>query len=108
MSEVVLACTSAATVADKRSRDGRSTHHPTVLAFDVTGSLLNMAALAPFFERLFGDGSVVHEWFGQTVLYSDTAALTGTFTPVSELSEGILRMLGAIYRVAVRPVDVDE
>jgi len=108
MAEVVLACTSAATVADKRSRDGRSTHRPTVLAFDVTGSLLNMAALAPFFERLFGDGSVVHEWFGQTILYSETATLTGTSAPFSDLSGGILRMLGAIHRVAVRPADVDE
>ena len=108
MAEVVLACTSAAGVADKRSRDAKSSHRPTVLAFDVTGSLLNMAALAPFFERLFGDGSVVHEWFGQKVLYSETATLTGASTPFSDLSGGILRMLGAIHRVAVRPADVDE
>ena len=108
MAEVVLACTSAAAVADKRSRAARSTHRPTVLAFDVTGSLLNTGALSPFFERLFGDGSVVHEWFGQTILYSETATLTGRFTPFSDLSEAILRMLGAIHRVAVRSGEVDE
>src|SRR5215472_5473142 len=108
MAELVLACTSAAAVADKRSRDARSTHRPTVLAFDVTGSLLNMGALSPFFERLFGDGSVVHEWFGQTILYSETATLTGRFTRFSDLSGGILRMLGAIHRVAIRSADVDE
>ena len=108
MAEVVFACTSAAAMADKRSRDARSTHRPTILVFDVTGSLLNIGALAPFFERLFGDRSVVQEWFGQTILYSETATLTGRFTPFSDLSGGILRMLGAIHRVAVRPADVDE
>ena len=108
MAEVVLACTSAAAVADERSRDAGSNHRPTVLAFDVTGSLLNIGALSPFFERLFGDGSVVHEWFGQTILYSETATLTGRFTAFSDLSGGILRMLGAIHRVALRSADVDE
>src|SRR5215470_12913698 len=108
MAEVVLACTSAAAVADKRSRDARSIHRPTVLAFDVTGSLLNLGALAPFFERLFGDGRVVQEWFGQTILYSETATLTREFTPFSDLAGGILGMLAAIHRVAVRPADVEE
>src|SRR5215469_4462256 len=98
----------ATAVAEESSRAARSAHRPTVLAFDVTGSLLNIGALTPFFERLFGDGSIVDEWFGQTILYSETATLTGEFSPFSDLGGAILRMLGAIHRVPVRPADVDE
>jgi len=108
MAEVASASALAAAAAKQLPRTARSAQRPTVLAFDVTGSLLNLGALAPFFERLFGDGRVVQEWFGQTILYSETATLTREFTPFSDLAGGILGMLAAIHRVAVRPADVEE
>jgi 2-haloacid dehalogenase len=36
---------------------------PSILAFDVNDSLLNIRHLAPLFERLFGDGKLVNEWY---------------------------------------------
>lgn len=49
---------------------------PNVLVFDVTESLLDLQALRPLFQRIFGDGAMVDEWFGETILYSESATLT--------------------------------
>ncbi|MGO1078870.1 haloacid dehalogenase type II [Inquilinus sp. CA228] len=81
---------------------------PGVLVFDVAESLLDLQALRPLFQRLFGDGAVVDEWFGQTILYSETATLTDTFTPFGPLGAGVLRMLGRIHGVPVTDADVAE
>lgn len=36
-----------------------------VCVFDVNETLLDMAALDPHFERLFGDATARGRWFGQ-------------------------------------------
>ena len=42
---------------------------PSVCVFDVNGSLLDTDALAPLFQRLFGDGLVGREWYEELALY---------------------------------------
>jgi 2-haloacid dehalogenase len=81
---------------------------PSVLVFDVGESLLDLEALRPFFQRAFGDGAVVDEWFGETILYSETATLTQTFVPFGQLGAGVLRMLGRIHNVSISEADVAE
>jgi 2-haloacid dehalogenase len=54
---------------------------PKVLVFDVAESLLDLQALRPQFQRMFGNGALVDEWFGETILYSESATLTNTFVP---------------------------
>jgi 2-haloacid dehalogenase len=81
---------------------------PGVLVFDVAESLLDLQALRPFFQRVFGDGDVVDDWFGETILYSETATLTNTFVPFGQLGAGILRMLGRIHNVAISEADLAE
>ena len=46
-----------------------------ILVFDVNETLLDISTLTPLFTRLFNDGSVLHEWFAQLVLYSQTLTL---------------------------------
>jgi 2-haloacid dehalogenase len=81
---------------------------PSVLVFDVAESLLDLQALRPLFQRLFGDGAMVDAWFGETILYSESATLTDTFAPFGQLGAGILRMLGRIHNVAISEADVAE
>jgi 2-haloacid dehalogenase len=83
-------------------------HPPSVLVFDVAESLLDLQAIRPLFRRLFGDGAVVDEWFGQTILYSESATLTGAFVPFGRLGAAVLRMLGHIHNVAISDADVAE
>ena len=81
---------------------------PSVLVFDVAESLLDLQALRPLFQRLFGNGAMVDEWFGQTILYSETETLTSTFTPFGQLGGGVLRMLGRIHGIPITETDIRE
>jgi 2-haloacid dehalogenase len=81
---------------------------PSVLVFDVAESLLDLQALRPLFQRVFGDGAMVDEWFGETILYSESATLTNTFISFGQLGAGVLRMLGRIHNVAISEADVAE
>lgn len=81
---------------------------PAVLLFDVNETLLDIDGLRPFFQRVFGDGGVVRDWYAQLVIYSQTAAFTGHYMPFATLGGGVLRMLGTIHGKAVSEADVAE
>jgi 2-haloacid dehalogenase len=81
---------------------------PKVLVFDVAESLLDLQLLQPQFQRMFGGGAVVDDWFGETILYSESATLTNTFAPFGQLGAGVLRMLGHIHNVPISEADVGE
>jgi 2-haloacid dehalogenase len=80
----------------------------TVLVFDVADTLVNIQALAPLFARIFGDEKVADEWFGQSILYAETATVTGNYIPFGSISQGVLRMLGKVHGAVVKPTDVEE
>jgi 2-haloacid dehalogenase len=79
---------------------------PTVLVFDVNETLIDIESLEPHFVRMFGDGRVVREWFGQLIMYSMTVTLAGTYTDFFSLGQAILRMTADIHGVNVSDDDV--
>lgn len=79
-----------------------------VLVFDVNETLLDITTLEPLFGRLFGDESILREWFAQLVLYSQTMTVSGLYTPFGELGAGTLRMLADIHAVPVADSDIEE
>jgi 2-haloacid dehalogenase len=81
---------------------------PSICVFDVNETLLDIESMAPLFVRLFGDRKVVREWFNQLVLYSGAITLSGPYATFFALGEGVLKMLGSIYKVSVSQADVEE
>ncbi len=82
---------------------------PSILAFDVNESLLDIQHLAPLFERLFGDGKFVNEWYAQLILYSEAITLAGgPYTPFFNLSQAVLKSMGSIHSVSIQQADIDE
>jgi 2-haloacid dehalogenase len=82
---------------------------PSVLAFDVNDSMLDIRHLAPLFERVFGDGKFVDEWYAQLILYSEAITLaSGPYTPFSNLSRAVLKMMGSIHSVTIQQSDIEE
>ena len=81
---------------------------PKVLVFDVAESLLDIQVMRPLFQRMFADSATVDDWFGETILYSESATLTDTFLPFGQLGAGVLRMLGRIHNVPIGEADVIE
>lgn len=81
---------------------------PAVLVFDVNETLVDIGSMSPLFERIFGDPRVLREWFGQLVVYSMTATLSGRYVDYFTLGQGVLRMLAAIHRVDITDDDLDR
>jgi 2-haloacid dehalogenase len=87
---------------------GSGTIVPSICVFDVNETLLDIESITPLFQRLFGDRKVLREWFGQLILYSDAITLSGPYATFFTLGQGVLKMLGSIYKVPIAESDVDE
>jgi 2-haloacid dehalogenase len=61
----------------------RASPAPSIIVFDVNETLLDIETLEPLFQRLFGAGDVMREWFAQMILYSEAITLAGAYTPFS-------------------------
>ncbi len=61
--------------------------------FDVNETLLDMAALDPYFERIFGDASMRQTWFGQFLALWLTDMVTGAYTEFGTVGGSALEML---------------
>jgi 2-haloacid dehalogenase len=81
---------------------------PSVLVFDVNETLIDIDAMAPLFEQIFGDARTMREWFGQLVMYSMTTALSGCYVDFFTLGQGMLRMLGEIHGTPISDGDLDR
>src|SRR5438132_14303107 len=72
-----------------------------VLVFDVNETLLDLSALDPLFERVFGDAKVRVEWF-QTMLQSAfLTTITGPYLPFGEHFKAALAITGERHGVNV-------
>jgi 2-haloacid dehalogenase len=74
---------------------------PSLLVFDVNETLVDIDAMAPLFRQMFGSARAVHEWFGQLVTYSMTAAMAHTYVDYFTLGQAVLRMLADIHMVRI-------
>jgi 2-haloacid dehalogenase len=90
-----------------RTRTRWNDTKPSVVVFDVNETLIDIEALNPLFERVFGDGRVLREWFGQLVLYSMTTTLSGLYADYFSLGQGLFEMVGTIHGVAIEEADVE-
>lgn len=66
-----------------------------VLLFDVNESLLDLRALLPHFERLFGDGQVLYQWFGQVLQSAMLTVITDAYSDFGKVARGALSMVAA-------------
>jgi 2-haloacid dehalogenase len=79
-----------------------------LLVFDVNETLLDLEALAPHFERMFGEGSSLREWFAQVILYSEAITLSDNYVPFGELGSAVLRMLARTRGAQINDTDLQE
>ena len=66
---------------------------PRVCVFDVNETLLDLGALDPHFERLFGDPSARQAWFGQFLTSWLTAMVTGVYQDFGTIGGSALEMV---------------
>jgi 2-haloacid dehalogenase len=63
-----------------------------VQVFDVNETLLDLAAMDPHFERIFGDASVRRSWFSQMIQSALVATVTGAYSQFGAHAMAALEM----------------
>jgi 2-haloacid dehalogenase len=84
-------------------------NHPSIMVFDVNGSLLDPDSMEPLFQRIFGDRLAVREWYAELALNSNSITLSESYPATFfELGEAVLKMMGSYRKVPIRPADIEE
>src|ERR1700739_388645 len=79
-------------------------NHPSIMVFDVNGSLLDPDSMEPLFQRIFGDRIAVREWYAELALNSNSITLSESYPATFfELGEAVLKMMGSYRKVPIRP-----
>ena len=76
-----------------------------ICAFDVNETLLDLAALDPFFEQRFGDAALRKAWFTQMLQSALVATVTNAYSNFGALGIAALEMLAARQQVALSDQD---
>jgi len=66
---------------------------PNALVFDVNETLLDLGALDPHFQRVFGDAAVRRQWFQQFVQNFLVTVALGTYVDFGAIGRGALDMV---------------
>ena len=74
---------------------------PRVIVFDLMGTLLDLRALDPYFERFFGDAAVRKEWFMQTLQLALAATLTNAYEDFGVQADTGLEITARHYKVSL-------
>jgi len=74
---------------------------PRVIVFDLMGTLLDLRALDPHFERFFGDAAVRKEWLTQTLQLAMAAVLTNAYEDFGAQADTGLEMTARHYKVSL-------
>ncbi|HSL30762.1 MAG TPA: haloacid dehalogenase type II [Anaerolineales bacterium] len=74
---------------------------PRIIVFDLLGTLLDLRALDPHFERFFGDVYVRKEWLTQTLQLAMAAALANTYEDFGVQADTGLEITARHYKVSL-------
>ncbi len=79
-----------------------------VIVFDVNGTLLDVSALNPRFEEVFGTSYSFREWFTEVVQYSMAVSLSGGFRDFGDIAADIFTMAAASRRISLKKTAVQD
>ena len=74
------------------------------IVFDVNETLLDVRALSPWFEEMFGDPDSMKEWFSLLLLHSQAATLAGPYFDFGTLAGAALDMIATARNRPVHEV----
>jgi 2-haloacid dehalogenase len=81
---------------------------PRTLVFDVNETLLDLKALEPHFQRVFGDKSMLREWFSQVIQFAEALTLAGDYRNFGDVARAALEMTAQAQRVRLTSEDAQQ
>jgi len=79
----------ASLTAAQQPRSGKPSR---ILVFDVNETLLDLDALKPHFQAIFGDAGTLRDWFNNVIQYSLVLTLAGPYKNFAEVARAALTM----------------
>ena len=76
-----------------------------IIVFDVNETLLDLDAIRPVFDRIFGDPAAMRLWFANLITYSEALTLAGVYVPFTDIGGAALRMLAATRGITISDAD---
>jgi len=76
-----------------------------LIVFDVNETLLDLKALDPLFERIFGSASFRTSWFGQVLRNSLVATITGQYDDFGKIAGSALDMTAQLQNITLSDED---
>ena len=74
---------------------------PRVIVFDLIGTLLDLRAMDPYFERFFDSAAIRKEWFAQTLQLAMASVLTNSYEDFGVQADTGLEMTARHYKVSM-------
>ena len=79
-----------------------------ICVFDVNETLLDLGALDPHFERIFGDAGVRRAWFGQVLQSALVATVTDAYSDFGKIGGAALEMTAERHGVSLSDEDKQQ
>ena len=76
-----------------------------LIVFDVNETLLDLEALAPTFERIFGEKGAMRLWFDDLILYSAALTVAGCYVPFTDIGSAVMKMLADTRGIKINDKD---
>lgn len=76
-----------------------------ICVFDVNETLLDLSALDPHFERVFGDAAARKEWFAQMLQSAFVSTITGHYRQFGDIGSSALELLATRHQVMLTEED---
>src|SRR5262249_13075257 len=79
-----------------------------LIVFDVNETLLDLAAMQPIFERIFGEKTAMRLWFANFIMYSAALTVAGCYVPFTDIGSAVMKMLADTRGIKIGDKDKKE
>jgi 2-haloacid dehalogenase len=73
-----------------------------LIVFDVNETLLDLEAMEPTFQRIFGDKSAMRLWFANFIMYSAALTVAGCYVPFTDIGSAVMKMLADTRGIKIK------
>jgi 2-haloacid dehalogenase len=79
-----------------------------LIVFDVNVTLLDLQAMEPIFERIFGEKSAMRLWFADFIMYSAALTVAGCCVPFTDIGSAVMKMPADTQGIKISDADKEE
>ena len=79
-----------------------------LIVFDVNETLLDLKAMEPIFERIFGERQAMRLWFANFIMYSAALTVAGCYVAFTDIGAAVMKMLADTQGIRINDADKDE